>query len=157
MPPWGWWPLAFVGIAVYASVATKRRGEKDFLTGFLFAFAWFLPAMAWMWFLTAPGYLIAVVLFSSLHGLATLSAARLGTTPQLHIAALIVCHGLAEALRLSWPFGGVPLATLAISQASSPIASLAPYGGVIGISVVVMWLSMTQHKFRALLFVVVLI
>jgi apolipoprotein N-acyltransferase len=94
-----------VGIALYASVAQKRRGEKDFVTGFLFSFTWFLPAMAWMWFLTAPGYVIAVVLFSSLHGLAALSAARLGTTPQLHIAALIVCHGLAETLRLSWPFG----------------------------------------------------
>lgn len=157
MPPWGWWPLAFVGIALFASVAKNRRGEKDFLTGFLFAFAWFLPSMAWMWFLTAPGYLIAVVLFSSLHGLAALVASRLGTTTQLHIAALVVCHGLAEALRLSWPFGGVPLATLAISQASSPIASLAPYGGVIGISVVVLWLSMTQRKFRALLVVVVLV
>ena len=157
MPPWGWWPLAFVGIALYASTARKRRGEKDFLTGFLFAFAWFLPAMAWMWFLTTPGYVIAVVLFASLHGLATLIAARLGTTPQLHIAALIVCHGLAEALRLSWPFGGVPLATLAISQAASPIAALAPYAGVIGMSAVVMWLSMTQHKFRAFLIVVVLI
>jgi apolipoprotein N-acyltransferase len=157
MPPWGWWPLAFVGLGVYGSIAKKRRGTQDFLTGFLFAIAWFLPAMAWMWFLTAPGYLIATVLFASLHGLASLSAARLGTTSQRHIASLIVCHGLAEALRLSWPFGGVPLATLAISQASSPLAGLAPYGGVIGLGVVVLWLSMTQRKFRALLIVVVLL
>lgn len=157
MPPWGWWPLAFIGIGIYGSTARKHRGDKDFLTGFLFAFAWFLPALAWMWFLTAPGYIIAALLFASLHGLATLFAARLGTTTQLHIAALIICHGLVEAVRLSWPFGGVPLATLAISQADAPLAALAPLGGVIGLSVVVLWLSMTQRKFRVVLIVIVLI
>lgn len=157
MPPWGWWPLAFVGIAFYATIARKHRGDKDFFSGFVFALAWFLPAMAWMWFLTAPGYLIASILFASFHGLAAMAAARLGTTPHMHTAALVLCHGLAETLRLSWPFGGVPLATLAISQASSPVATLSPYLGVIGIGVLVLWMSMTSHKFRAVLLVVVAI
>ena len=157
MPPWGWWPLSFVGIGLYAATARKHRGNKDFLTGFWFGLAWFLPAMAWMWFLTAPGYLIASALFASFHGIAALIAARIGTTEKLHTAALIVCHGLAETLRLSWPFGGVPLATLAIAQSSSPIAALSPYLGVIGIGVVVLWMSMTSHKFRALLIVIVFI
>ena len=54
MPPWGWWPLGFIGLAMYGSVAVRHR-EKSFSLGFLFATAWFLPSMAWMWFLTAPG------------------------------------------------------------------------------------------------------
>lgn len=155
MPPWGWWPLAFVGFAWYGNIARERRGTGDFATGFWFALAWFLPAMAWMWFLTAPGYLIASVLFASFHGVAALIAARISTNDRGHVAALVVCHGLAEALRLSWPFGGVPLATLAVSQADSPIAALAPYLGVIGIAAVVMWVSMTERKFRAILVVII--
>jgi len=39
MPPWGWWPLGFAGIAFYGSVAVRRR-EQSFSTGFLFAAAW---------------------------------------------------------------------------------------------------------------------
>lgn len=148
MPPWGWWPLAFFGVALFASLARQRRQSHPFSTSFIFALAWFLPAMAWMWFLTAPGYLLAVALFASLHGIAGVVASRLSTTDQSFTASLLVCMALVEALRLSWPFGGVPLATLALSQASSPLAALAPYLGVIGLSTVVMWLSMTSHKVR---------
>ncbi len=36
---------------------------------------------------------------------------------------------LAEVLRWSWPFGGVPLASFAISQAGSPIAFVVHVGG----------------------------
>ncbi len=148
MPPWGWWPLAFFGVALFASLARQRRQSHPFTTSFIFALAWFLPAMAWMWFLTAPGYLLAVALFASLHGIAGVVASRLSTTDQSFTASLLVCMALVEALRLSWPFGGVPLATLALSQASSPLAALAPYLGVIGLSTVVMWFSMTSHKVR---------
>lgn len=155
MPPWGWWPLAFVGLGLYGALSRRERGSRDFSRGVLFALAWFIPAMAWMWFLTAPGYLIASVLFASFHGLAAHVAAKLATTTTTHVAALVVCHGLAETLRLSWPFGGVPLATLAIAQAGSPLAGLSPYLGVIGLTVVVLWLSFTQTRFRAIAAVIV--
>lgn len=156
MPPWGWWPLSFVGIALYASVARDRRTTSPFVTAFVFGIGWFLPSMAWMWFLTAPGYLIVVVLFACIHGLAARAAAFFPEEKN-HTAALIVCHALAETLRLSLPFGGVPLATLAISQADSPIAHLAPWLGVIGISAVVLWIGMSQRRIRVLLVVTVLI
>jgi apolipoprotein N-acyltransferase len=156
MPPWGWWPLSFFGIALYASVARQRRTTSPFVTAFLFGLGWFLPAMAWMWFLTAPGYLIVAVLFASLHGIAARIAAMF-EDQKSHTAALIVFHSLAETLRLSLPFGGVPLATLAIAQADGPIAHLAPWLGVIGISTVVLWLSMTQRRVRVALILLVLI
>lgn len=156
MPPWGWWPLAFVGIALYGHVARKRQFDSSFLTGFAFALAWFLPSMAWMWFLTAPGYLIAVILFSSLHGIAAMAASTCQTRT-LHTHALIAFHSFVEAVRLSWPFGGVPLATLAIGQANGPLAALAPLGGVILLSTVVLWWGLAQKKTRAVLITVVVI
>ena len=156
MPPWGWWPLSIIGIALYASLARHRRTTSPFTTAFLFGIGWFLPAMAWMWFLTAPGYLIVVVLFASLHGVAARVAA-LFPEEKTHTGALIIFHALVETLRLSLPFGGVPLATLAIAHADSPIAHLAPWLGVIGISTVVLWLSMSHHRVRVALVLLVLI
>ena len=40
-------------------------------------------------------------------------------------------HTLAEALRFSFPFGGVPLASLGISQVGGPFLGVARIGGVI--------------------------
>ncbi len=155
MPPWGWWPLSFVGIALYGHLAQSRRDSAPFITGTMFALGWFLPAMAWMWFLTPPGYVIAVVLFASLHGAAARLAA--GFPLSSYRSALVVFHVLAETVRLSWPFGGVPLATLGIAHANSPLAALAPVAGVIGLCAVVFWLSLTQKKVRAALVVILLI
>lgn len=158
LPPWGWWPLCFVGLAMYARVAVERRDDAPFATAFLFALGWFAPSMAWMWFLTAPGYLIAVALFAALHGGAAWLAVRLaGDSEPRHRAMLVVCHALAEALRLSWPFGGVPLATLAIAQSPGPLRWLAPLGGVILLGAVTMWLSFSSRRGRAVLVVAVLV
>lgn len=155
MPPWGWWPLSLLGFAVYGAIARDRLNDSPFHSGFMFGVGWFLPALAWMWFLTAPGYLVAVGVFAAMHGTAALVASRLATDRASHRTALIVCHGLAEAIRLSWPFGGVPLATLAIAHASGPLARLAPLTGVIGLGVVVMWLAMSDHRIRAIAVVIV--
>ena len=94
MPPWGWWPLGFLGIGLYGSVAVQRR-DNAFSTGFLFAAAWFLPSMAWMWFLTAPGYIAAILIFCVMHGIASYVAATLSANDHSHRTALIVCHSLA--------------------------------------------------------------
>jgi len=157
MPPWGWWPLAFFGLAWYAHLAWDRRETRAFSTAFVFSLGWFLPALAWMWFLTIPGYFIACAIFATMHGGSAVVARRLSRDRTSHAQALLVAHCAAEALRLSWPFGGVPLATLAISQHQSPLAALSPLGGSILLSFVTMWVAFSQRKFRALLAVVILI
>lgn len=147
MPPWGWWPLAIVGLAVYARVARTRRDTGSFVTACVFALGWFVPALAWMWWLTAPGYLVTCALFAGLHGGAAWAAARSAPPdPSRHALALVAWHGLAETLRLAWPFGGVPLATLGISQAASPLARLAPLGGVVLIAAATMWIGFSPRR-----------
>lgn len=149
MPPWGWWPLAFLGLVLYARHALTLRGRPSFVAATVFAASWFAPAMAWMWFLTAPGYLIAVALFAALHGGAAVVAASFAPSGEkTHRRALITAHGLVEALRLSWPFGGVPLATLAIGQADGPFVALATFGGVIGLGFVMLWIAFSSHIVR---------
>ena len=128
LPPWGWWPLTYVGVALFATIKPTSNRAR-FMFGTLFALAWLAPGMAWMWFLTAPGYVIAALLFSALHGIAAMITGAV-TDQHKHRAVVgPLAHTLAEALRFSFPFGGVPLATLAISQAASPIAPIVRIGG----------------------------
>jgi apolipoprotein N-acyltransferase len=165
MPPWGWWPLAFVGIALYGAsqlrdeLTHKQRG----FMAFAFGIGWFLPSVAWMWFMTAPGYIVAVIFFASLHATAAWWSSRyISSTPRSHAAGLAISHTLVETLRLSFPFGGVPLATLAIGQARSPMVWLASLGGVILITYMMFRVCISPGRFRALtvlalLFVVALV
>ncbi|MEO5974732.1 MAG: apolipoprotein N-acyltransferase [Ilumatobacteraceae bacterium] len=126
LPPWGWWPCAFFGVAIFAATGNRvERPASRFLLGTTFAVGWLAPGMAWMWFLTAPGYVGAVLLYASFHGLATVIYTF--TTRRTVIGPLL--HTLAEALRFSFPLGGVPLASVAIGQADSPLATLARLGG----------------------------
>jgi apolipoprotein N-acyltransferase len=59
-----------------------------------------------------------------------------------------LAHTLAEALRFSFPFGGVPLATLAISQAASPIAPIVRVGGPLLLTYVVLQIGFLLANLR---------
>jgi apolipoprotein N-acyltransferase len=83
--------------------------------------------MAWMWFLTAPGYLIATALFAAFHAVAAVAA----PVGPWRVIGRPAAHTLAEVLRFCFPFGGVPLASLAIGQAGGPFLGIARLGGVI--------------------------
>lgn len=128
LPPWGWWPLAYVGVALFATCRPNSNHAR-FMIGTMFALAWLAPGMAWMWFLTPPGYIISAILFSVLHGVAAMITGLITSQPQHRTFIGPLAHTLVEALRFSFPFGGVPLATLAISQAASPLAPLVRIGG----------------------------
>jgi apolipoprotein N-acyltransferase len=128
LPPWGFWPLAFVGIAGFAfTVSEPLPARQRFLRGLLFGAGWMSIGMFWMIQLTLPGYLIAVLLFASLHGVAAL----VGGSGRWAVLRRPLAHTLVEALRFSFPFGGVPLASLGISQVAGPLAGVARVGGVV--------------------------
>ena len=128
LPPWGFWPLAFVGIALFeTSLGELANARKRAARGYVFAAVWLLPGMAWMWSLTVPGYFAAVAVFAGFHAIAATAS------PQgpWRVIGRPAAHTLAEALRLVFPFGGVPLATLPIGQADGPFAGVVRVGGVV--------------------------
>lgn len=131
LPPWGFWPLALVGIALFGVVldgcVTARQRRRR---GWLFGAGWMYLGMGWMVQLTLPGYLAAAAIFAALHGL----AAWVAPTGRWASIGRPAAHTLVEALRFSFPFGGVPLASLGISQVSGPLATIARVGGVILLS-----------------------
>ncbi|MET0324232.1 MAG: apolipoprotein N-acyltransferase [Ilumatobacteraceae bacterium] len=134
LPPWGWWPLALVGVVLFEiALGTEPGRRARFARGMAFGWGWLAMGMGWMWQLTVPGYIVAGLIFATLHGLASLAA----PTGRWRVLGRPAAFSLVEALRFSFPFGGVPLASLGISQVSGPLAGIARVGGVILITWVV--------------------
>ena len=128
LPPWGWWPAAFVGVACLDRLVADRPRGARFRRGTVVGLGLYLPSLAWMTDMTVPGYLIAVVAYAALLGLAvTVVPAR---APGRWIA-LPGAIALTELLRWSWPFGGVPLSSLAVGQVASPLAPVLRLGGAL--------------------------
>lgn len=133
VPPWGWWPLAFLGIFQWDRLLAGRPWASRFRRTWLIVAAWLLPAMAWMLWLTPPGYAAAVAGFAAYFGV----AAALTPSSRWRWLGLPGAIVLAELARWSFPWEGVPLATLAMSQGASPFAASARLGGAILVSAVV--------------------
>jgi apolipoprotein N-acyltransferase len=118
VPPWGWWPLAFVGIAMLDRLLAGRPARSRFRRTFVVTAAWLYPSTIWMLDLTPPGYVFAQAIYASMFGLLAMAVPP-GRGRRLALPGAIV---LAEWWRWSWPFGGVPLSTLAMGQVDSPLA-----------------------------------
>mgnify|MGYP001598781797 FL=1 len=118
MPPWGWWPMAFLSFFFLDQLLSQVLAQRErFWTGFTFGVGWLFPSTFWMVALTIPGYIIQGLLFSTFVGIAVLLVPR-GTWRWFALPAAFV---ILEAVRYRWPFGGVPLATLAMSQSRAPL------------------------------------
>ncbi len=136
VPPWGFWPLAFVGFALLDLSIGEQSMWTRFWRTWLACAAWLYPAMLWMADLTLPGYIIAGAAYAAYHGAA---AAITPGGPSRRVVYPGI-FALTELARWWFPFGGVPLANLALAQVDSPLGQTASLGGplfVIALSVVI--------------------
>ncbi len=126
LPPWGFWPLAFVGIAgLDVLLGGRPPGSRAGRMG-LVAFVLFGITLFWIKDLSAPGFVIAVTVFAGMFAL-------LGTLVPPGRGRHFALPGawvLAETWKGHWPFVGVPISDLAIGQVAGPLAGLARVGGV---------------------------
>lgn len=144
VPPWGFWPLAFVGFALFDQLLIGTTPRQRFRRGWLTTASWLFPAMLWMFDLTAPGYVVASIIYATYFGLAA------SLTPADDRGRRIVLPGavaVAEMARWYWPFGGVPLANIALGQVQSPLADVARIGGPLLIIVLVVAIGQTLSSF----------
>jgi apolipoprotein N-acyltransferase len=128
LPPWGWWPLAFLGVAALDRVIADVSAAARFRRGWLVGIGLYVPSLLWMHDLTLPGYFIAVAAYAALLGVA---ASVVPPTAPGRWLALPGAVALTELLRWSWPFGGVPLSSLAVGQVSGPLAPVLRIGGAL--------------------------
>ena len=127
LPPWGWWPLAIVGLALFDHLAGDESKKVRFFSGWAAGLVWLAIGELWMFDLTAGGYVAVFIIFGAGYGLVSLLAGG-GDKRLVLLPAGFV---LFEWFRWSWPFGGVPLATLPMTQVASPLASVLPLGGAL--------------------------
>jgi apolipoprotein N-acyltransferase len=128
MPPWGFWPLAFVGIFLFdVALGAAPTRRVRFQLGLAFGIGWMYLGMGWMVQLTAPGYVVAGLVFAMFHAM----AAMVAPTGPWRVIGRPAAHALVEAVRFSFPFGGIPLATLGMSQVGGPLVGVVRVGGVI--------------------------
>jgi apolipoprotein N-acyltransferase len=125
LPPWGWWPLGLTGAALLywrlAGLSLRTRLWSGWLAGLgcdAIGLAW---ARAFNWY----GALVLVLVEAlSFAVAAAATPPRRGRAP-----AFVGASTLAEALRMTWPFGGLPLGGVFLGQARGPLVELARLGG----------------------------
>jgi apolipoprotein N-acyltransferase len=125
LPPWGWWPLGVAGAALLywrlAGLGLRTRLWSGWLAGlgcYAIGLAW---ARAFNWY----GALVLILV----QALFVAAAAALTPPQRGRAPAFVGAFTLAEALRMTWPFGGLPLGGVFLGQASGPLVQLARLGG----------------------------
>ncbi len=134
MPPWGWWPLAPLGLALWALLLDDPKPSTRAWTSALVAWGWFLPANLWMVRFTPVGWPIGIMVWFGSLAAVIGGLVRPGPTRFLSLPGLLV---LWEWVRWHAPFGGVPLSMLAYSQGRGPLLPVARVAGSLGVSAAV--------------------
>jgi apolipoprotein N-acyltransferase len=125
LPPWGWWPLGLAGAGWWywrlAGLRLRTRVWSGWMAGLGCYAVGLFWARAFNWYGAVVLVLVEALFF----------AAAAALTPPLRGRALAFVGActLAEALRITWPFGGLPLGGVFLGQADGPLVELARLGG----------------------------
>ena len=128
VPPWGFWPLAFPGVALVALAIDGQRARRRALLGLVFGFGLFGPTLFWISEFHAVGYVLLLLLEGSFFA-AALAAVPADRSRSAALAALPAAYLVAEWLRGLVPFGGLPMGGLPLGQITGPLAPSARLGG----------------------------
>lgn len=125
LPPWGWWPLGLAGAAVLYWRLAGLRLRTRLWSGWLAGLGCNVIGLAWARSFNWYGAVVLVLIESlSFGAAAALTPPRRGRAP-----AFVGANTVLEAVRMSWPFGGVPLGGVFLGQAGGPLVQLARLGG----------------------------
>lgn len=127
-PPYGFWPLAVLGVALLTFATFQQRLRWGLVTGFVAGLAQFAVLIRWLDVVGVDAWLMLTA-YSAMWiggvGVATAAVTRLRWWP-LWVAVIWVAQ---EALRDRIPLGGWPWGRLAFSQSDAPWLVLSWWGG----------------------------
>ncbi|MDA8074485.1 MAG: apolipoprotein N-acyltransferase [Actinomycetota bacterium] len=135
LPPWGWWPLAFVGAAVVYWRLAGLPWRLRLLSGWAAGLGCFVPGLWWAAAFNWYGAAVLMAVEALFMALAAVAVARW----RWRVPTCVGAFTLAEAVRISWPFGGLPLGGLFLGQATGPLLGAARLGGPLLLTALV-WL-----------------
>ncbi len=126
LPPLGSWPLGVVGVAAVVWALRGRSWRGRIAVGFLAGIGQFAIALAWALQFNTAGYIVLVLAESLILAVGLMLAPSSGP---LRVPAVAAALTLAEWVRNSWPFGGLPLGSSALGQVGGPLGAAARLGG----------------------------
>ncbi len=126
IPPWGFWILAFpaAGLLWWRLGGLSLRARL--LAGWAAGLGLFVPGLWWATTFNTYGGAVLMAVESLAPALACAVVPR---GPRGRAVTLAGAMVLGEALRSTWPFGGLPMGGIALGQASGPLAGAARLGG----------------------------
>jgi apolipoprotein N-acyltransferase len=143
-PNVGWWPTAFVGVALLILATGRDSARWAALVGLVWGGVFFGVHIWWAAVATAlvPWLALTVLEAAFVAGACAgwvwvRRIARVGDRAWFEVLGFGFVFVAAEQLRSVFPFGGFPWGLLAFSQASSPLGRLAWLGGQVAVSLAV--------------------
>lgn len=126
LPPLTAWPVGLVGLALVVFALSGRSFAGRLGAGMLAGVGQFAVGLAWAVQFSEAGYVVLVIVESAI---LALGAALVPPSGPLRAPAAAGAFTLAEWVRDSWPFGGLPLGSAALGQVGGPLQFAARLGG----------------------------
>lgn len=161
-PSLSWWPVVFVSVPLALVGLVGRRAWSAVLVGFAFGAAFFFVNLSFTARYLGPVPWIALSLLEAVitAALAVLIALAYRWTPRVlpgawgrlvALPALVAgLWTLREEVLGTFPYGGFPWGRLGISQANGPLADVASWVGVSGLSFLVVLVSAAGAEYARL-------
>jgi apolipoprotein N-acyltransferase len=125
VPPFGAWPTAFLGAGLLYWRLRGLRLRARLLAGWVAGLGCFGIGLFWAVSFNWYGAVVLVLVEA-----VPLALAGALTPPQRgRLVAFVGAATLAEVLRMSWPFGGLPVGGVFLGQAGGPLLGTARLGG----------------------------
>ena len=125
LPPWGWWPLGIAGAGLFYWRLAGLPLRARLWAGWLAGLGCYAIGLFWAQTFNWYGALVLILVEALFFALAA------GLTPpdRGRALAFVGACTVAEAVRMTWPFGGLPLGGVFLGQARAPLLELARLGG----------------------------
>jgi apolipoprotein N-acyltransferase len=121
LPPVGAWPLGLLGAAL---LFLALEGDRRWAVGLAAGVGLYVPGLWWMRDFSLPGYAVATLLQAAI-----LMAGMWLVEGRWRAVAFPAALVLVEAVRGTWPFGGLPISGIDLGQVGGPLEGAARIGG----------------------------
>ncbi len=135
LPPFGFWILAFPAAGMLWWRIGGLRARARFWAGWVAGLGCYVPGLMFVRSFTLPG---AFVLMAIEAGFVAVGCLVVPPGPVVaRCLAFPAALTLAEAVRMTWPFGGLPLGGVFLGQADGPALGVVRVGGPLALTAIV--------------------
>jgi len=135
LPPWGFWILAFPAAGLLWWRLGGLRPRARLWAGWLAGLGCYVPGLWFARAFTLPGAAVLIAVEALFTGVACLAVPRAPVWARA--LAFPAALTVAEAVRQTWPFGGLPIGGVFLGQAGGPLLGTARLGGPLAVTAVV--------------------